>query len=153
MSLTEKELQEIHPRTLDSICRDAKEDKHGCRYEPLLHIELDHVVPDELHLLLRIMDILIRNAINSAIGCDNHTTRGRGSDDTLKGPMLTKFQKAVNDCGVKFTITKKEGKLEWSSLVGPDKLKFLNKLPEAFQEYQTTRYIRNGLKIVGGVYV
>ena len=45
ISLTEKELQEIHPRMLDSIYRDAKKNKHW--YEPLLHIELDHVVPDE----------------------------------------------------------------------------------------------------------
>ena len=48
--------------------------------------------------------------------------------------MFIKFQKAINNnYGIKFTITKEEDKLEWSSLVDPDKLKVLNKLPEAFQ--------------------
>ena len=39
-------------RTLTSICQDAKDNKNGCKFEPLLSIELDHVIPDKLHLLL-----------------------------------------------------------------------------------------------------
>ena len=31
-------------------------DDYGCCKEPLLDIELDHVIVDELHLLLRITD-------------------------------------------------------------------------------------------------
>jgi hypothetical protein len=34
---------------------------------PLLNIDLDHVVMDELHLLLRVMDILIKNLIMDAV--------------------------------------------------------------------------------------
>ena len=108
------------------------------QYEPLLSIELDHVIPDELHLLLRVMDVLIRNTINSAVGCDNQTTRGRGNNDVLKGPMLKKLHSAINGCGVKFNITKKDkdSKLEWTSLVDPDKLKVLREFPKAFHECQ-----------------
>jgi len=70
--------------------------------------------------------------------------------------MLIKFKKVVNDCSLKFTdsyspvklqklvvgmyskngyhsITKRYG-MEFTS--GPDKLKVLSNLPEAFQEYQ-----------------
>ena len=31
-------------------------DDYGCCKEPLLDIELDHIIVDELHLLLRITD-------------------------------------------------------------------------------------------------
>ena len=34
-----------------------------CVLPPLVNIPLDHIVLDELHLLLRIMDVLIRNLI------------------------------------------------------------------------------------------
>ena len=37
---------------------------------PLLNIELDHVIPGELHLLLRIMDVLINNLVKDTINWD-----------------------------------------------------------------------------------
>ena len=36
------------------------------------------------------MDVLIRNVLNSAIGCDSYNTQGC-NDDALKGWMLRKF--------------------------------------------------------------
>lgn len=38
--------------------KSAKE-KYCCEHKPLVKIELDHVILDELHLLLRILDVLI----------------------------------------------------------------------------------------------
>ena len=136
MSPTEEQARAINTRTLATIHQDAAMQQNGCRFQPLLSIETDHIIPDELHLLLRIMDVLLRNVINTAIGSDNYNTRGRGSEDIFKGPMLMKLIKAINDCGVKFTLIKKEGKLEWTSLVGPDKLKVLKKLPKFFHDCQ-----------------
>ena len=106
---------------------------HGCQHWPLLSNENDHIIPDELHLLLRVMDVLLRNVINSAIGSDNHHTHGYGSDDVTKGPMITKLIKAINDCGVRFALIKRsEGKLGWIS-VGPDKLKLLKNCLNSFK--------------------
>lgn len=46
-------------RTLDNMTKIAQEkgtqEKYSCEHEPLLKIELDHVVLDELHLVLRII--------------------------------------------------------------------------------------------------
>ena len=102
-------------RTLTSICQDAKDNKNGCKFKPLLSIELsielDHIIPEELHLLLRVMDVLLRNVINSAIGHDNYITRGQGNDDVLNGPMIKKLQCVISDCDVTFTFTKKWVKL------------------------------------------
>ena len=57
-------------RTLETLKKcsqyppSAATDKRlGSIESPLLDIEIDHVVPDELHLLLRVTDILIRNLI------------------------------------------------------------------------------------------
>ncbi len=56
-------------RTLEGIkkaqlpsSRPAKE-RCGVIRSPLLNIKLHHVVVDELHLLLRVSDVLIRNLI------------------------------------------------------------------------------------------
>lgn len=37
---------------------------------PLLNIDLDHVVVDELHLMMRIVDVLLKNLIENAINLD-----------------------------------------------------------------------------------
>ena len=57
-------------RTLETLKKcsqyppSAATDKRlGSIESPLLDIEIDHVVPDELHLLLWVTDILIRNLI------------------------------------------------------------------------------------------
>ena len=38
-----------------------------CTHEPLLNIELDHVILDELHLLLRIVGVLLGNLLEEVI--------------------------------------------------------------------------------------
>ena len=50
--------------------KKKQENKYCCDHEPLLHIELDHVVLDELHLLLRILDVLIENLVTDALDWD-----------------------------------------------------------------------------------
>lgn len=49
--------------------KNAKE-KYCCKHKPLINIELDHVILDELHLLLRILDILIENLVWDALQWD-----------------------------------------------------------------------------------
>ena len=39
----------------------------GCKNAPLLELELDHIIPDELHLVLRVMDMLIQALIGTAV--------------------------------------------------------------------------------------
>ena len=53
MSCTLQEIQNLYP----------SKDNFGCTHEPLLNIPLTHVIPDELHLLLRITDKLLKNVI------------------------------------------------------------------------------------------
>ena len=43
---------------------------YGCIKPPLINLELDRIIPDELHMLLRITDVLIQNLINAATSHD-----------------------------------------------------------------------------------
>lgn len=61
-------------RTLQEVIaldrQKGNTEKYSCEHEPLLKIELDHVVLDELHLLLRIMDVLINNLVRGTVEWD-----------------------------------------------------------------------------------
>jgi len=108
---------------------------------PLLNIPLDHVLPDELHLLLRVTDVLIEALITTAIACDRRKHQQEQEStprrhckafQILDGEMLNKLVKAMNDCHVQFKLWLDKGdtqKLHWTSLMGPDKLELLKKLP------------------------
>ena len=105
---------------------------------PLLDLELDHVIPDELHLMLRVMDVLIQGLIDTVLAYDRHQHRLSGSRrcyKALDGPMLNNLMMAIKSCGVYFYVTEQEnGKMEWPSLLGNDKLKLLKHLPEKLSD-------------------
>ena len=46
--------------------------KFGVKHKPLLKVSLDHFIPDELHLMLRITDIFLRNLILDCKDKDEH---------------------------------------------------------------------------------
>ena len=107
----------------------------GVKHPPLIDIPLNHVIVDELHLFLRITDVLLRNVIQHVIEEDLKTTR---KADLLSGPHLTMLVKCIRKCGISFSVwCKQEGegsKVDWTSLMGPDKRKLLEKLPAYFKD-------------------
>ena len=107
---------------------------------PLLDLELDHVIPDELHLMLRVMDMLIQALIDTVLAYDRHQhrlSRSRSSYKALDGPMLNNLMTAIKKCGVYFCLYEQEdGTMEWPSLLGPDKIKLLKQLPKEFKNCQ-----------------
>jgi len=121
---------------------DLKGDGKVCsEHVPLIHIEPKNIIPDELHLMLRITDVLIEAIINTVTAYDllkhhelQQTTLGRRrfTFNALEGPMLKKLIAVINSCGVQFHIWKEgnDGALSWTSLMGPDKLKLLERLPD-----------------------
>ena len=95
-------------RTLDAIKKcaqppttdSADKNNYGCIRPPLLNVQVDHIVADELHLLLRISDRLIDNLVVRAaeldLKCRDHGT-GEANN-------LSNLQQAVSDCGVCFKV-------------------------------------------------
>lgn len=121
---------------------DLKGDGKFCSERlPLVHIEPDKIIPDELHLMLRITDVLIDAIINTVTAYDlqqHHelqqavSSRSCNNLNVLEGQMLNKLIAVINSCGVQFRIWKEgnNGALNWTSLMGPDKLRLLEKLPD-----------------------
>ena len=107
---------------------------------PLLDLELNHVIPDELHLMLRVMDVLIQGLIDTVLAYDRHQhrlSRSHRSFKPLDGPMLNNLVMSIRKCGIYFCLYEQaDGSMEWPSLLGPDKIKLLKQLPNEFGNCQ-----------------
>jgi len=102
----------------------------------LINIDPDHVIPDELHLLLRITDRLIENLISGAKASDR--TR-----DPLQGPMMQRLIAAIRSCGVSFYIKSvSRDNIEFTSLTGSDRKKMLKLLPPKIYQCQPSNYYK-----------
>ena len=53
-----------------------KTNNFGCIHPPLVDIDIEHVVVDELHLLMRILDVLLRDLIEDSVRLDQKTNFG-----------------------------------------------------------------------------
>ena len=108
--------------------------KHlGCVRQPLFDIPLDHIVLDELHLLLRVGDVLLRNLILQvdSMGHKRKEHEGQGSNS------IRELEEAVLACGVSFQIRQPTGKpipgsYDFTALSGKFKLQVMRKLPSKF---------------------
>lgn len=93
-------------RTLDAMTRNSsfsQPKKHlGSKERPILQTEPSNLVIDELHPLLRIGDVLLRNVNLQANSLDHmvYMKEGRRSDKHLR--ML---ETLVRRCGVTFIIS------------------------------------------------
>ena len=126
-------------RTLQGIkdfVHKSKGENYCCVHEPLLNIPLDHIIFDELHLMLRISDILIDNIVHDAMQWDDKETWITGKEKL----HLDKLIQAINSCGVSFSVWEKRnadgkgsGTYEWTSLMGDDRKTLLKNLPSKLE--------------------
>ena len=125
---------------LKKLCQ-TKGEKFGCIYPPLIDIELDHVVPDELHLFLRVTDRLLENVIDEIIEQASIADFNKPNTQP-KGQLLKNFVENINELGVPFSVWYKKNSdgsssniPEHASLVGAQKRTLLNKLPGILHHY------------------
>ncbi len=88
-------------RTLELVHNGPINANKGCINPPLLSISFYNIVLDELHLMLRISDVLLRNLIWETIGQDiveSHHSR--------PAVYLGKLVEAIKSCGVTFQVIK-----------------------------------------------
>lgn len=91
-------------RTIRSITENARVKKLGCVNTPLFDfIPVDHVVPDLLHLFLRITDRLLSKVVWELRLKDN-ISRSASSFDPLVHNNLASFEERVKSFGVTFKI-------------------------------------------------
>ena len=139
MSVEEKVYTNTKVRTLEKIQELASHSystcaRHlGCVLPPLIKIPLDRVVLDELHLLLRVMDVLIRNLILYADSEDHRQKSHHG----IESNNIRKLEQAIRSCGVCFQIWQNKeptgkpipGSFACTALSGKHKLQVLKNLP------------------------
>lgn len=128
-------------RTTDELREFANKktgENYCCCHEPLLNIPLDHIIPDELHLMLRVTDILLENLIEDAMQWDDKESSLSGGKKNLaeKSRHVKNLVKSINSCGVTFHLWEKKnadgkgsGTWDWTSLMGDDRKKLLRELP------------------------
>ena len=85
--------------------------------------------------MLRITDVLNRNLILGTVAYD--AQHSNDIEEELERPMISKLIENIRSCGVSFKVyPKKSGEYEFTSLVGNDKKKLLEKLPKKLVDYQ-----------------
>lgn len=122
----------------------------------LLNVELDHIIPDELHLLLRITDVLVEALVSTVVAHDHlehhrqqmhcrHRTR-RAALNVLQGTMLQNLVAAISACGIQFHVwqDKRDGAvLSWTSLMGGEKIKLLKNLPDKLESCHPSEMVED----------
>lgn len=114
-------------RTNESLRLNSAVGKLGSKQPPLINIEPENIILDELHLQLRICDVLLQNLIDDCKQLDSKL-------EVLgeKPHHLQDFVCKVRECGVSFNtwVDKGNSELNWTSLTGSDYNKLLKQLPE-----------------------
>ena len=145
-------------RTIEEIqclCQKKKTDlKFGCIQQPLFpSIPIDHVIPDILHLFLRISDTLTNLLILDLRRMDGMTGNEFKQQAAKNVNMYITY---LNEsCKIPFHMYMgKESKtLKWRDLTGPEKLKLFKsiKIPELFPKLKKGKDIQalwNGLSSI-----
>jgi hypothetical protein len=91
-------------RTSYNLNEDVVKNDFGVRAQPLVSIEHEHIIIDELHLLLRICDKPLRSLIlDTKTLDDKNVVHGEKSD------FLGQLTEKIRGCGVSLYIWTKKG--------------------------------------------
>lgn len=105
-------------RTVENLRQGSAKKHFGSKFAPLLDIEPCNIIPDELHLLLRIGDVLLRNIIDDVKRLDDLNKLNKQNSKNVDELVQT-----IRRCGVSFNIWIQKGsngELDWTSLTGSD---------------------------------
>lgn len=127
-------------RTLYHIKSMLPLEKYSVINKPLFNIELDHVILDELHLMMRVTDRLTENIITEVMERDGESDLGKKRGEK-KGIYLEALVSTINKIGIPFSVWGKKnadgkgsGSYEWTSLIGSDKKKLMELLPAQLEQ-------------------
>ena len=114
---------------ITECCTKPKKQRFNCAHPPLFStIPLDHVVPDVLHLFLRVTDVLFNLLVLEIRRLDGIERIAR--TDSINSTNLSVLESFINDsCHIpfRFFVCKESKQLKWRDLMGPEKLIFFEK--------------------------
>ena len=94
-------------------------------------IPIDHVIPDILHLFLRICDVLVNLLILELRRLDGIEKSNLQELDRSKATHVAKYEQFLNNqCKISFHmyVDKVSKALKWRDLLGPEKLRLLKEM-------------------------
>jgi len=107
-------------KELQECAQKSKGENYCCVDQPLLNISLDHIILDELHLMVQVTDVLIGNIIEGVMQWDEKesflTPTGK------KKIHLDKLTQAINSCGYHFQFGKNEMQMAQGLALGTGQL-------------------------------
>ena len=106
-------------------CKIKKSERLGCKHPPLFTIPIDHVIPDNLHLYLRITDVLFNLLFTDIQHYDAVTELSNDGISTYT--YLEQFEFYINiTCKIPFHFKEddKSKDITWRDLMGPEKHRF-----------------------------
>ena len=112
-------------QTLAKLPKSRKDKKYGCVRQPVFpYIPVDHIIPDTLHLFLRVTDVLINLLIRDLRRLDAL----KNSKSNLNIDKYITFLK--EKCKISFHIyhDKESKELKWRDLTGPEKIRLFEKV-------------------------
>lgn len=121
--------------TLKLCSSSNKVNKYGSIHKPLLMFEFRDIFVDELHLMLRIYDVLTTALVEDSRSLEFELNRRINLK--ADGPLYQLVQ-AINSCGVAFQIWEKKeckNKYDWTSLTGSMRKLVLDQLPERLNKF------------------
>ena len=112
-------------RTAGTLKHNVEKKKFGSKEVPLVSISPDKIIPYELHLLLRVSDVLLQNIIDDCRQMDALATAQKKSAD-----HLDRLVRALNEIGIHFQIWNDgSGLQQYTSLSGNDCKQLFDTLP------------------------
>ena len=116
-------------RTVESIteCAKRKNNRFNCSNPPLFNsIPLTRVIPDTLHMFLRIADQLIGHLIAKLREFHNELMSNR----VKHRPRIAKFEEFVQSLNIewRFNVDLKSGKITCRDFTGPEHWRILNSI-------------------------
>lgn len=133
---------------LASLRKKKGNQKYGCINQPLFPtIQIDHVIPDILHLFLRISDTLINLLIMELRRMDGIEKIKIKEFNKSNASFLHTYVEFLNqNCKISFHmyLQKDTSQLKWRDLTGPEKLKLFKKLkiPEIFPTFPQSNKVQ-----------
>jgi len=120
---TNRVMRTIEALTTTDPTPHQEQERKGLIYPPLINIPLTNVVIDELHLLLRITDVLTKNLIRAGLSHDAQYN-AQISSEVLERLMIKNLLDNIRDYWVIFNVyLDSDGDFIFTSLVGGDKKK------------------------------
>ncbi len=117
-------------RTIEEICSlsGKKRNNFNCTSKPLfMSVPLVNVIPDTLHLYIRIADQMVNHIIEYLRSLDNHVRLS--ADNISKLHHIQKFKAFVKEIGIcDWYFSVKDGKLHYDSFTGPEHRRIMSKI-------------------------